>query len=311
MIAPTDIAELSESAHARIKPHIEHTPLVRDASLSYKCENLQKTGSFKSRGATAKLTSLSAEERSRGVVAASTGNHGAGVAYAAGRLGIRAIVYVPDMASPLKVQAIRDLGAEVRIHGSDGVDSEIEARRVAGESGAVYVSPYNDPDVIAGQGTLGIELLEDVPDIDTVVVAVGGGGLISGVASVLKEHRPEVRVVGCSPSNSAAMAASLEAGEIIEAAHSETISDGTHGGVEPESITFGLCQQLIDDFVLVPESEIRHAMKTFMDEHQMKIEGSAGVALAAANGAQAANTVVILCGGNVSDERLGSLWATS
>lgn len=307
MITPGQVASRSAAAATRIAPFVEHTPVLADGELLYKCENLQTTGSFKLRGATTKLTSLAESELTAGVVTASTGNHGAAVAHAARALGAPATVYVPDMASPMKVDKIQRLGAEVRVHGSDGVESEREARRVAAESDLTYVSPYNDVEVIAGQGTIAVELMDQTPTIDTVVVAVGGGGLISGIASVLKDANPKTRVVGCSPMNSAAMAASLEAGELVEVEHSDTLSDGTHGGVEEGSITFGLCQQLIDDFVLVEEDEIRSTMSGFIAEHDMVIEGSAAVAIAAARKSGRGRTAVILCGANVSADRLADL----
>lgn len=301
----------STQAHRRIAAYVKHTTLLDGGDVFYKCENLQTTGSFKLRGALSKLTSLSKTVLEQGVVTASTGNHGAAVAYASGVVGTSAVVYVPDMASPMKVRAIEDFGANVEVFGSDGVDSETEARRVAARTGRVYVSPYNDQQVIAGQATIGIELLEDLPEIEVAVVAVGGGGLVSGVASVLKTARPEVRIVGCSPENSAAMAASLEAGRVVDVEHSETISDGTHGGVEAESITFELCQELIDDFVTVSEAEIVSAMRMFIHDHNMIIEGSAGVALAAqrrlGEALSGLKTAVILCGSNISEEKLAEL----
>jgi threonine dehydratase len=215
---------------------------------------------------------------------------------------------VPEQTSPTKVEAIRRYGGDVRFFGSDGLDTEEHARNYAAERGMFYVSPYNDPEVIAGQGTCGIEIEASLPQVDTVYVAVGGGGLIGGVASVLKAGNPAIRVVGCQPEASAVMAHSVAAGRILDESSAPTLSDGTAGGIEQAAITFGLCSSLVDEFVLVSEAEIAAAMRQFIDyEHQL-IEGAAGVAVASMmkqRGALGGQQVVILiCGGNVSRDTL-------
>lgn len=306
-------------AETRIRASIKHTPLERSLPLSratgsdvyLKMENLQHTGSFKARGAVNKVLALPDAERGKGVVAASTGNHGAAVAFAAGRLNIRSTVFVPTNASGTKVEAMERLGAEVRFHGEDSLEAETCAREYAGQNGKAYISPYNDLEVIAGQGTIGIELARELDPIDRIFVSVGGGGLISGIACYLKAVSPTVRVVACSPENSCVMIESLKTGRIVELESKPTLSDGTAGGVEPGAITFELCRNLIDECVLVSEDEIARAMKSFIESHHLLIEGSAAVALAAMakadHGARFRNNVVVLCGANVSLTTLKSI----
>ena len=226
-----------------------------------KLENLQYTGSFKLRGAMNKLLSLAPEQCLRGVVAASSGNHGAAVAYGCRALGVSGTVFVPEHASPTKLEAMRRYGIEVRQHGDDSLLSELEARRYADEHGLAYLSPYNDLDVVAGQGTIGVEIVEQLPGVEVVFVSVGGGGLISGIAAVLKAHNPAIHVVGCLPENSPVMAVSVERGAIIDMPSLPTLSDGTAGGIEEGAVTFALCQALVDEYVLVSEAEIAAAMR--------------------------------------------------
>ncbi len=314
-MSTSEVARRSRDSEERIRGHIERTPLQHSPTLGdevyLKCENLQVTGSFKARGAVSKLTGLTPEEVAKGVVAASTGNHGAAVAYAAQRVGSRATVFVPSNAKPNKLDAIAALGGEVRVYGDDSVEAEAEARRHADTEGATYVSPYNDLDVIAGQGTIGLELIEDLERVDDVVIAVGGGGLLSGVGSVLKERSSDTRVIACSPENSAVMERSLRAGQILDIPSLPTISDGTAGGVEKGSVTFDLCRDLVDEFVTVSEEEVIAAMRSFANAHDMPIEGSAGVALAAharlRAGGSSRITVIVLCGGNISEDHLRRL----
>ena len=315
-LTATDVARDARAAAGRIARLVRKTPLdhsprfsaAAGADVWFKLENLQYTGSFKLRGATNLLLSLTDDERSRGCVAASSGNHGAGVACAAQRLGMTAIVFVPDFTSAAKIEAIRSYGGDVRMFGSDGLDTETHARAFAVANGMRYVSPYNDPQIIAGQGTCGVEIVDELNDIDALYVAVGGGGLIGGVASVIRERNPQVRIVGCQPRESAVMAHSVEAGRLLDEPSRPTLSDGTAGGVEAGAVTFELCRELVDDFVLVDEQQIAAAMRRYIDlEHQL-IEGAAGVALAAMLSQREQNlgrrVVVLICGGNVS---LGTL----
>jgi threonine dehydratase len=309
------VAARTGALSAAIGEHTVVTPLIslsaatesgRGAEILLKCEHQQKTGSFKVRGALAKLLSLSRDERDRGVVAASTGNHGLGVAYALAALGGQGVVCVPEHASPVKVAAIRRYGAEVRVLGQVPAETETLARRMAADAGLTYVSPYNDLDVIAGQGTVGEEIVQalDGRPVDAVVVAVGGGGLVSGVAAAVKSARPGVRVIGASPANDAAMAASVRAGQVVDVDARPTISDGTAGGVEEGSVTLPLCRELVDDWILVEEPDIRAALRFMIDTEHQLIEGAAAVAIAAGRAAgQAApgqTIAIVSCGANIS-----------
>jgi threonine dehydratase len=303
-------------AAERIAPYIRRTPLEYSRRLSretganvwLKLENLQHTGSFKARGAFNKLLSLSDGEREAGCVVASSGNHGAAAAHAMLQLGLNGIVFVPEHTSSTKVDAIRESGMEVRFFGTDGLDTELHARAYAESHNLQYLSPYNDADIIAGQGSCGVEIGSDLPAVDAVFVAVGGGGLISGVGAYLKSTNPEVSVVACQPQASPVMTRSVEAGRIVELPGEPTLSDGTAGGIEAGAITFDLCRRVTDDYVLVSEEETAEAMRTFIDAHHMLLEGAAGVALAGlvarAASYRGRNVVVIICGGNISRETL-------
>jgi threonine dehydratase len=306
-------------AEQRIRPHIRTTPLdysfyfsqIGDCNLFFKLENLQHTGSFKARGAINKLLSLTPEQQAKGIVTASTGNHGAATAFGLHKLKANGLIFVPENASPTKVKAIRELGAEMRMYGLDGGVTEIYARDYAEKNGLVYISPYNDPQVVGGQGTIGIELTRQLDQIDVVLVALGGGGLISGIAGYLKSMSDKVTIIGCSPKNSAVMYESVKANEILDLESKPTLSDGTAGGVEPGAITFDLCRTLIDDYVLVSEDEIEEAMRLFMENQHMMIEGAAGVAIAAylkmKDQFKGKNVVVVICGANISLKTLATI----
>ena len=304
-------------AEQLVRPHIRETPVVQSLALSeatgadvwLKCENLQVTGSFKARGATHRLLSLPGDVRRRGVVAASSGNHGIGVAYAGHALGIPVRVYVPDFVSPANAAAMRRFGATVAVFGTDGLDTELEARRVAEANGQAYVSPYNDWSVVAGQGTVGVELRRQLDDIGTVIVAVGGGGLIGGIAAYLKGHAPNVKVIGAQPANSRVMIESMRAGRVVEIPSLPTLSDGTAGGIELDTLTFDLCRSVVDDWIEIDEGEIAAAMRHAIEVEHMLVEGSAGVAIAALNHCRGlkGRVVVVLCGANVSASRLGEI----
>jgi threonine dehydratase len=310
----SDVVAGATAASSRIGAMIARTPLVRAVELSaatcanvyLKLENRQTTGSFKLRGASNRLLMLTPEQRAAGCVAASSGNHGAAVACAMQKLAIRGVIFVPQQTSSKKVSAIRSYGGDVQFFGSDGLDTEQHARVYAARHKYVYLSPYNSRDVIAGQGTCGVEIIDQLPGIDAVFIAVGGGGLISGVGSVLRAHNPNVRIFGCQPEASAVMAKSVAAGRILDLPSAPTLSDGTAGGIEADAITFDLCKELIDAFVLVSEAEIAAAMRDYLATYGEAIEGAAGVALAAMLKRKteiAGQTVaVIICGGNVSQQ---------
>lgn len=311
-----DVLQEVLRAEERIRPHIrrtilEYSPFLSElggANVYCKLENLQHTGSFKTRGAMSKLLSLTAEERARGVVTASTGNHGAALAYSLSQLNARGIVFVPHHADSSKVQAIERLGAEVRHFGQDCAQAEVHAGQYAEQKRMVYVSPYNDPQVIGGQGTIGLELASQLDHIDAIYVALGGGGMISGIAGYLKSVRPGVQVIGCSPQNSQVMIQSVKAGAILDLPSLPTLSDGTAGGIEPGAITFDLCRTLVDDYVTVTEDEIRASLRSFVETHHMLIEGAAAVAIAAYLKTRerfvGGNIVIVICGANISLETL-------
>ena len=260
-LTPEQVAARSAEVHPRLGLPV--TPLVPfqafgeelGAEVLVKCEHRQRSGSFKARGAMANILGLTAEQRERGVVTASTGNHGLGVGNALRTLGGRGTVFVPENASETKVAALRRYGLEIHAQGNDTGVLEPLARKFAADNGLAYVPPYNEPDVIAGQGTLALEVLDQLGDrpLDAIVVAVGGGGLVSGVASVIKAHSPATVVYGASPVAEAPMAASVRAGEIVPVEPQPTLSDGTAGNVEEGSVTFPLCRDLIDEWVLVGE----------------------------------------------------------
>ena len=303
-------------AEQAVRKHLRFTPAEPSlffskktgAEVHLKLENYQVTGSFKARGAINKLSYLSDDEKARGVITASSGNHGLGVASGAKKLGIHAIVYVPEYADRSKVQAIELEGAEVKPFGDDCVITESAARKNAEQSGKVYISPYNDLDVIAGQGSIGVELVQQIKQLDAVFVSVGGGGLISGIGAYLKEASPQTKVIACSPSQSPAMHECMKAKKIIDVACYPTLSDATAGGVEEGAVTLNLCRSHIDESILVDEAEIKEAMLFTINQHHMLIEGAAGVAIAAFLKEQESykgkRVAILICGGNIGIEKL-------
>lgn len=311
-----DILDEVLLAEKRIRPHVRKTVLERSPYLSQvgganiycKLENFQYTGSFKVRGAMNKLLSLTASQLERGVVAASTGNHGAAVAWSASRLRAPSVIWVPEGADDSKVEAIENLGGVVRYFGGDCGATETHARDYAIRAGMAYVSPYNDPQIIAGQGTIGVEMVEDLGEIDAVFASLGGGGLISGIAAHVKSVLPRIEVIGCSPENSQVMIQSVRAGRILDLPSLPTLSDATAGGVEAGSITFDLCRRLVDDYMTVSESEIADALRLFISKHHMLVEGAAAVAVASylkmKDRFRGKNVVIVICGANISASTL-------
>lgn len=279
-----------EAAYDCIVPYIRKTPLEFSPVLSELCgckvylklENLQITGSFKARGGLNKILSLSDAQKAAGVVTASTGNHAAAVAHALELAEVDGIIYMPENVSETKIANLKRYDrVELRFVGQDSVDSELAALTFAKESGLTFISPYNDPEVIGGQGTIGKELWQELPDMDAVLVPVGGGGLISGIAGYVKHERSTIDVVGCQPENSAVMYHSILAGEILDMVSSPTVSDGTAGGIEQGSMTFDICKQYVDTYHLVTENEILQALLLLMKHHYYMVEGAAGLTLAA------------------------------
>ena len=299
-----------------IKNYIVKTPLKFSERLSketnsnifLKLENIQKTGSFKARGALNKILNISNKED---VLAASSGNHGAAVSYALSQKNMTGTIYVPKNVKKSKVKNIESYGSKVVKFGDDCLEAENEAIRLSKENNLTFVSPYNDLDIISGQGTIGVEIMEQNSEIDVVFITVGGGGLISGVSSYIKSVNPKIKVVGCSPINSAIMINSIKNGKIINSESEDTLSDGSAGGVEEGSITFDMCKELIDEFCLITEDEISLQIKNALKYDEILIEGSAAVAIASAikmkSFIEDKNVAIIICGGNIGSDTLNKI----
>jgi len=298
------------AARDRIGGTVRHTRLVASAAvpamLKLECE--QETGSFKLRGAANRLLTLSDGERSRGVVAVSSGNHGRAVARVAGDLGVDAVVCLSSRVPALKVEAIRALGAEIVVAGPSQDDADAEARRLVREDGLIFVHPFDDPMVIAGQGTVGLEILEDRPATGVVVVPMSGGGLIGGVAAAVKGVNPGVRIIGVSQDRGPAMYLSIRAGHLVDVVEEATLADALAGGLGPENNhSYEMCRDLVDDSVLVTEDEIAAGMAALYRSDGLIVEGGGAVGVAAILAGQiepAEGMVVVVSGGNVSREAL-------
>jgi len=276
-------------ARERIASTARHTPLERSRWLSdeierdvfLKLECFQLTGSFKLRGAMSKLSSLTEDECARGVLTVSAGNHGLAVALCSEALKLAATIVVPESASRAKVDAIRRYAVTLVERGADYDAAERATREMERATGATFVSPYNDAEVIAGQGTIGLELLVDAPDLEAIIVPVGGGGLIAGVAIATKSTNPGIKIYGVEPLTSPSMTAALEAGRIVEIVEQDTIADGCAGNIEAGSITFPIVQSLVDDIFLVSEESIRDAIASIASQEHFIVEGAAALSVAA------------------------------
>ncbi len=299
-----------------IRPHVYHTPLLPSRTIGAKCgakvylktENLQRSGSYKLRGATYKLSRLIPEERERGVIAASAGNHAQGVAIAAATLQIPCTIVMPTTAPLAKVTATQGYGAQVVLHGATYNDAYARARELQDETGATYIHAFDDPDIIAGQGTLGLEILADLPDVEAIVVGIGGGGLISGLATAVKALKPDVRIIGVEASGAASMRAALDANEIVTLPSIDTIADGI-ATKSAGLYTFEIVRALVDDVVTVGDDEIINAVLLLMERCKLLVEGAgaAGVAalLTGNLGLEGKRTAVVLSGGNIDMNLVG------
>ncbi len=311
-IAGPTLAEV-EAARVIVRRVAEVTPMetsryladVLGAPVMMKCENLQRTGSYKIRGAYHRISQLSDDEKARGVVAASAGNHAQGVAFAARELGIRATIFMPIGVALPKLQATRDYGAEVVLRGHTVSEPLAAAQEFAERTGAVYIPPFDHADVIAGQGTIALEMLEQAPELQTVIVPIGGGGLISGVASVLKRTAAEqgrsIRVIGVQAANAAAYPASLAAGAVTEIAISPTIADGI-AVAKPGRLNFEIVRDAVDEVITVDDDDIARAMLVLLERAKMVVEPAGAVGVAAILTGQVrpeGPTVVVLSGGNI------------
>lgn len=298
-------------ARERLRGHIRRTELVPSPTLGertgapvhLKLECLQTTGSFKLRGASNALLALDEEARARGVVAVSTGNHARALAFAARRFGVRAAICMSRLVPANKVDAVRALGAEVHITGESQDEAQLEVDRLVREQGLSLVPPFDHPEVIAGQGTLGLELLEDLPGVDTVLVPLSGGGLLAGVALAMKSASPAIRVVGVTMERGCAMHASLRAGRPVQVEELATLADSLGGGIGLDNRhTFAMAQTLVDDTVLVSEAEIAEAIRHVYRHEQLIVEGSGAVGVAALLAGRIAapgTTAVLLSGANI------------
>ncbi|MEU9439540.1 threonine ammonia-lyase [Streptomyces sp. NPDC048304] len=278
-----------------------HLSQLVGAPVQLKCENLQRTGSFKLRGAYVRIAGLLPEQRAAGVVAASAGNHAQGVALASSLLGVHSTVFMPKGAPLPKISATRDYGAEVRLHGQVVDETLAAAEEYAAETGAVFIHPFDHPDIIAGQGTVGLEILEQCPEVRTIVVGIGGGGLAAGIAVAVKAIRPDVTIVGVQAEGAAAYPPSLAAGHPVSVRNPATMADGIKVG-RPGVVPFGLVRDLVDEVRTVSEDQLSAALLLCLERAKLVVEpagASPVAALLAAPGAFDGPVVAVLSGGNV------------
>jgi len=306
------VVTLSDIQNARtlLADHIKKTPLLKSPDIAahpgldvyLKAENLQRAGSFKVRGALNKIYSLTEEERARGVIAASAGNHAQGVALAAGSLGIRAVICMPEGAPISKVEATQSYGAEVVLHGSTYDDAYEKARELQAAHGYTLIHGFDDPYTIAGQGTIGLEILEQLPEVATVLVPIGGGGLIAGIALALKSLRPDVRVVGVQAAGAPAVFLSRQHGELMATQSVHTIADGI-AVKQPGRLCWEIIRQCVDDVVLVDEEEIAQSILYLLERAKLMVEGAGAVGMAALLGDKVPDlrgpVCAVLSGGNI------------
>ena len=307
-----------KKAHKSISPYINYTPLIHSLALSknlevyLKLECLQVTGSFKLRGATNKLLSLTNEQKNKGVIAVSTGNHGKGVAHAAKQIGIKSTIFMSSMVPEHRKKAIESLGAKVEIIGNNSDEADLYAREFAKKNNITLVHPFDDLDVIAGQGTVGLEMLEAMPDIESVIIPTSGGGLIGGIALAIKLQKPNVKIIATSMKRGPSMYESLKAGKPVDVKEEETLADCLGGSIGLENqYTFGICKDVIDDFILIDEPKIAEGIKFNFEKHKLVTEGAAATSIMAVKDQLSShfgkNTICLLCGGNIDSELFGKI----
>ncbi len=304
------------AARERIAGNVVRTPLVPSRDLTraaggdvrLKLECLQETGSFKLRGATNRVLSITAADRARGVIAVSSGNHGRAVAAVASRMGVKALICLGEGVPPNKVEGIRSYGAEVLIAGANFEEAAMRASTIEREQGMIFIHPFDEPAVIAGQGTIGLEIMEDFPGVEILVVPISGGGLIGGIALAAKSVDPEIRVIGACMERGAAMHESLRAGRLIGVSEEPTLADALTGGLgEGIRHSFRLCQALVDETILVSEEEIAAAMSFMLRTHGVVVEGGGAVGIAALRAGRVPHgrrVAVVVSGRNVEMEKL-------
>ena len=302
-------------ANKRLKGRVTHTPTIHSPVLSeetnaqvyFKMEALQKTGSFKVRGALNKIDSLTDEEMARGVITASAGNHAQGVAYAASLKGISAKIVVPENTPKTKQNGVKRLGGELVVFGENFDKAEEEAYRLEKETGRVYIEAFEDDDIIAGQGTSALEALLENPEIDTIVVPAGGGGLLSGVALVAKSIRSDIKVYGVQTHASPPWYYSFRAGKLVDVEYKDSVAEGLHGGITQGNLD--LILKLVDDFILVEEEDVKKSISWLANTHQYMAEGSAVVGITAlqqglCKNVKGKNVLVWITGGNIDGSQL-------
>ena len=310
--------EQIREAHKNIFPYINHTPLLHSSYLSenknvyLKLESLQITGSFKLRGATNKLLSLDDKQKKIGVIAVSTGNHGKGVAYASKQLNIKSTIFMSSMVPEHRRKAIESLGAKVEIVGTNSDEADLHAREYSKKNNIPLIHPFDDPMVIAGQGTIGLEMLESLPEVDTVIIPTSGGGLIGGIALAIKLQKPDVKIIAASMKRGPSMYESLKAGRPVDVKEEETLADCLGGSIGLDNeYTFKIAQDTIDDFVLIDEDKIAEGIKLNFEKHKLVTEGAAatGVMVIKDNLSPhlGKNIISLICGGNIDSELFGKI----
>ncbi len=314
-----DVRQEVLDADERIRPQVLETPVEHSIYLSnliegtvyLKLDLQQTTGSFKFRGASSKINSLSEEELDRGVVSASTGNYALAIAEAMKNRGREATIYVANDIEESRLDLIKAHGLNIVIYGDAPWEAEKKARAVADAEGKIYVSPYNDRFVVGGQGTCGLEISHQVPSVDTMIAACGGGGLVAGSAGYLKSFNPEIQTIAVSPEKSPVMYESIEQGEMVEMPTFPTLADTCAGGIDPDTITFELCQKYVDEIVLVTEGEIADAIRLIFEQHRLVAEGSAVLSVAYLmkhpERFKGKTVVPIVCGKNIGTELFRSI----
>ena len=305
--------EKIKKAQRDISPYINRTPLIfsnylsQNRTVKLKLESLQITNSFKLRGATNKLLSLTDDQKNKGVIAVSTGNHGKGVAYAASVLGIKSTIYMSSMVPQYRKEAIEALGAKVEIVGLNSDEADLHAKQLSKDKDITLVHPFDDEEVITGQGTVGLEMLEDYPEVDTIIIPTSGGGLIGGIALAIKLQKPSVKIIAVSMERGPSMYESLKIGKPTDVEELETLADCLGGSIGLDNkYTFKIAQDMIDDFVLVNEEKIAEGIKFNFMEHKLVTEGAAatGVMVVKDNMSNklGKNIISLICGGNIDSK---------
>ena len=309
-----NVPQLVREANERCQDHLLPTPLEHSMYLSDKIEgevwlkldSMQRTSSFKFRGAINKILSLTEAELDRGIVSASTGNYALAVAEAMRIRNRRATIYIAKDIEPSRLELLRSHGLDLVIHGEVAWDAEKEARRVGDEEGKIYVSPYNDPIVVGGQGTCGYEISQQLPDLDAAFLACGGGGLLTGSAGWLKSHNSDVEAFGVSPANSPVMYESMRTNKMVEMDTQPTLADTCAGGIDLDSITLDLCRRYVDEIVLLTEKEIEASIRLLFEQHRLVTEGSGALSIGGLlkrkERFKGKKVVAVVCGRNVNLE---------